>query len=145
MGNDEHAEIRRKFEESWNPSIFVTTPTVHGTDLSRTAANHAIISQKFCGLNEPRQAFARVVRLGQTQVLHTLLLNKCPGGYDTCVSDLHQHSGVAQMTVLRGLMSRPNITTTMIYWILQFREDHTMRLTDNEDTSQSDEPSILDC
>jgi len=49
------------------------------------------------------------------------------------------------MRVLHGLMSRPNITTWMIYWILEAREDHTKRLTENGDTLQSDEPLILEC
>jgi hypothetical protein len=39
------------------------------------------------------------------------------------------------------LMSRPNITTSMIYQILESREDHTKRLTENDDIFQSDELS----
>jgi len=45
------------------------------------------------------------------------------------------------MRFLHGMMSRPNIMTTMIYRILESREDHSMRLTENGDTLQSDEPS----
>jgi len=67
--------------------------------------NHAVITQKFWALNEQRQAFARVVRLGQNRVPQTWLLNTGPGGYHNRASDLHQLSGVAQMRVLHGLMS----------------------------------------
>jgi hypothetical protein len=45
------------------------------------------------------------------------------------------------MTVLHGLMSRLNITTMMIYWILESCEDHTMRVTGNGDMLQSNERS----
>jgi len=75
------------------------------------------------------------------RVPHTRLLNTGPGGYDNLPSDLYQLSGVAQMRVLHGLMSQPNITTSMIYRILESHEDHTKQLTENEDTFQSDELS----
>ena len=65
-----------------------------------------------------------------------------PGGYDNCTSDLHQLSGVAQMRVLHGLMGRPNIWMTMIFRILECREDHTKLLTKSGDNMlQSDESS----
>jgi hypothetical protein len=89
-------------------------------------------------LNEQRQAFARVFRLGQNRVPHTWLLNTGPNGYDNRASGLHQLSGVAQMRVLHGLMNRPNITTTMIYRILECRQDHTERLTEHGDFVPSD-------
>ena len=115
------------------------------TGLNLTAANHAVITQKFWVLNEQRQAFARVVWLGQNRVPHTWLLNTGPIGYDNRMSILHQHSGVARMRVLHGLMSRPNITMSMINQILQAGENHTNWLTENGDTLQSDEPLILEC
>jgi len=130
MGNDERTEMQLKFQDSPNPSVFVTTPKVGGTGLNLTAANHAVITQKFWVLNEQRQAFAQVVRLGQNRVPHTWLLNTGSNGYDTRASDLHQLSGVAQMRALHGLMNRPNIMTTMIYRILECRQDHTKRLTE---------------
>ena len=46
------------------------------------------------------------------------------------------------MTVLHSLISRPNIMASMLYCILEAREDHTKRLTENGDTLQSDEPLI---
>jgi len=119
MGNDERTELQLKFQDSPNPSVFVTTPKVGGTGLNLTAANHVVITQVFWVLNEQRQVFALVVRLGQNRVPHTWLLNTGPNGYDNSTSDLHQLSGLAQMRVLHGLMSRPNITTTMICRILQ--------------------------
>jgi len=141
MGNDERTEMQLRFQDSCNPSVFVTTPKVGETGLNLTAANLVVIPQMFWVLNEPRQAFARVVRLGQNRVPHTWLLNTGPGGYDNRASELHQLSAVAQMRVLHGLMSRPNITSSMIYRILESRDDHTKQLTENEDTFQSDELS----
>ena len=73
MGDDERTEMQLKFHDSPHPSVFVTTPNVARTGLNLTAANHAVITQKFCVLNEERQAFAQVVRLGQNRVLHTWL------------------------------------------------------------------------
>ena len=145
MGNDERTEMQLKFQDSRNPSVFITTPKVGGTGLNLTAANHAVITQKFWVLNEQRQAFARVVRLGQHQVPHSWLLKTGHGGYNNHASNLHKHSQVARLTVLHGLMSRPNIMTSMMYWILDPCEDHTKRLTENGDTLQSDEPLILEC
>ena len=43
------------------------------------------------------------------------------------------------MKVLHGLMSRPNVTTSMIFQILESCEDHIMWLTENGETFQSDE------
>jgi hypothetical protein len=51
MGNDECTEIQLKFQDSPNPSVFVTTPKVGGTSRNFTAANHAVITQKFLVLN----------------------------------------------------------------------------------------------
>jgi SNF2 family DNA or RNA helicase len=65
MGNDESTEMQLKFQDSRNPSVIITTPKVGGTGLNLTAANHAVITQKFWVLNEQRRAFAQVVRLGQ--------------------------------------------------------------------------------
>ena len=110
MGNGERTEMQLKFQDSRNPSVFITTPKVGGTGLYLTAANHAVISQTFWILNEQRQAFARVVRLGQNRVPHTWLLNTGSGCYDNSGSDLHHYSGIAQLRFLHGLMSHPNIT-----------------------------------
>jgi len=139
MGNDERTEMQLKFEDSPIPSVFVTTPTAGRTGLNLTAANHAVITQKFRVLNEQYQVFARVVRLGQNRVPHTWRLNTGPSGSDNRASDLHRLSGVAQMRVLHGLMSRPNITTLMIYRILESREDHTKQLAGYGDVVPSDD------
>jgi hypothetical protein len=128
MGNDESTEMQPKFQDSPNPSMFVTTPKVGGTGLNITAANHAVITQMFWVLNEQHQAFAWVVRLGQNRVPHTWRLNTGPNGYDNGASDLHQLSGEAQIRVLHGLMNQPNITTTMIYSILECRQEYTKQL-----------------
>jgi len=145
MGYDERTEMQLKFQDSRHLSVFITTPNVGGTELNLTAANHPVITQKFWVFNEQWQAFAWVVWIGQNRVPHTWLLNTGPGGYDNPASDLHQKSGVAQMRVLHGLMSQPNITTSMIYRILEARKAHMKRLTENGDMLQSDEPLILEC
>jgi len=138
MCNDERTEMQLKFPDSPNPSVFVTTLKVGGTGLNLTVANYAVITQKFWVLNEQCQAFAWVVRLGQNRVPHTWLLNTGRNGYDNRASDLHQLSGVAHMRVLHGLMNRPIIMTTMIYRILECRQDHTNRLMEHEDFVLSD-------
>jgi len=138
MGNDERTEMQLKFQDLPNPSVFVTTPKVGGTGLNLTATNHVVITQKFWVLNEQLQAFARVVRLGQNRVPPTWVLNTGPNGYDNRASDLHQLSGLAQMRVLHGRMNRPNITTTMIYPMLECRQDHTKRLMERGDFVPSD-------
>jgi len=137
MGNNQGTEMQLEFQDSPNPPVFVTTPKVGGTGLNLTAANHAIISQKFWVLNEHRQAFARVVRQVQNRVPHTWLLNTGPGGFVTRDSDLHQLSGVAEMWLLRGLLRRPNITTSMIYRILDSRKRHTKQLAEHGDVMPS--------
>jgi len=121
MGNDERTEMQLKFSDSPNPSVFVTTPKVGGKGLNLTAANNVVITQKFCVLNEQRQAFAHSVRLGQNRVPHTWLLYTEPNSHDNRASDLHQLSGVEQMRVLHGVVSRPNIMMMIIYQILQCR------------------------
>jgi len=67
MGNDERTEMQLKFHDLPNPSVFVTTLKVGGIVLNHTAANHAVMTQKFGVLNEQRQAFERDVCLGQTE------------------------------------------------------------------------------
>ena len=94
MGNDERTEMQLKFQDLQNPSVFITTPKVGGTGLNLTAANQAVITQKFWVLNEQRQAFARFLRLGHNWVPHPWLLNTGPGGYNNHASDLHQLSKV---------------------------------------------------
>jgi hypothetical protein len=145
MGNDECTEMQLKFQDSRNPSVFITIPRLGGTGLNHTAANHAVMTQKVFALNEQQQAFARVVQLRQNQVPHSGLLNTGPGGYNNHASDLHKHFPVVQMRVLHGLMSRPNITMLMIYRILVACENHTKWLTKNGDKLQSDELLILEC
>jgi len=108
-------------------SGFVTAPKAGRSGLTLTSANHAVISLMIWVFNEQRQAFAQVVRLGQNSVPHTWLLNTGPIGYDNQASDLHQLCRVAQMRVLHGLRNRPNIVTTMIYRMLERRQDHTNR------------------
>jgi hypothetical protein len=57
MGNDKRAEMQLKIQNSRNPSVFITTPKEGRTRSSLTAANDAVITQKFSVLNEQRQAF----------------------------------------------------------------------------------------
>jgi len=64
MGDDGRTEIQHKFQDSQNPSEFITTPKVGETGLNLTAANHAVFTPKLWVLNDQRQAFAQVVRPG---------------------------------------------------------------------------------
>jgi SNF2 family DNA or RNA helicase len=52
MENDECTEMQLKFQDSRNPSVFITTPKVGGTGLNLTAAQHAVIHQKSWVSNE---------------------------------------------------------------------------------------------
>ena len=103
--------------------------------------NHAVVTQTFWVLNEQLQACVRVLRLGQNRGPQTWALNRGPGDYVNRVIDLHLHSGVAQMGVLQGLMSWPNIMRTMMDVIQESHEDHTKRLTENVEMLQSDQSS----
>jgi hypothetical protein len=58
MDNDECTEMQLKFQESRNPSVFITTLNVGRTGLNLTVANHAVMTHKFWVLSEQRQAFA---------------------------------------------------------------------------------------
>ena len=108
-------------------AVFLTTTKVGGTGLNLVAANHAVILQKPWVLNEQRQAFGRIVRLGQTRQPHCWLLNVGPGGYDDRVTQLHHRSGQAQMRILHGVMNRPDISTEDVYNMLQIRKEETRR------------------
>jgi len=124
LGNDEHTEMQLKFHDLPNPSLVLTTPKVGVTGLNFTEVNDAVITRKFWVLNTHQQAFVYVVRLGQHSVPHTWLLNT---GYSSCdnrPSDLHQLSGVAQLRVLHGLMSRMKMTSWCIYQTLACRKEH---------------------
>ena len=138
MGNDERTEMQLKFQDSLNPSVFVTTPNLGGTGLSLSAAHHAVRTEKFWVLNEQHRALARVVQLGQNSVPHPWLLNTAPSCYDNRPSDPHQLSGLAQMRVLHGLMSRLNIMTSMMYRILECPQDHTQQLVEHGHIVPSD-------
>jgi len=71
IGNDERTEMQITFQDSPNPSVFVTTPTVGWTGLNLTAENHVVITQKFWVLNKQRQTFAQIVWLGKDRVPHS--------------------------------------------------------------------------
>jgi SNF2 family DNA or RNA helicase len=64
MSNNELTEMQPKFEESPNPSVFLTTPKVGETGINLTTANHKVMNHKYWVLNEQWQVFAPVVQLG---------------------------------------------------------------------------------
>ena len=86
-------ELRNEFQNMARCAVFLTTTKVGGTGLNIVAANHAVILQKPWVLNEQRQAFGRIVRLGQTRQPHCWLLNVGPGGYNDQVTQLHYQIG----------------------------------------------------
>ncbi len=116
-----------EFQSSPQCAVFITTTKIGATGLNLVAANHAVILQKPWVLNEQRQAFGRIVRLGQTRVPHCWLLNTGPNGYDDRVTLLHHKNGAAQMRVLHGLMNSPDISTADVYNVLQTRQEEARR------------------
>jgi SNF2 family DNA or RNA helicase len=52
MGNDGRTEMYLNLYDLPYSSMFVTTPKVGGTGLNLTAANRAVMTQKFWVLNE---------------------------------------------------------------------------------------------
>lgn len=58
MSNDKRAEMQLKSQDSRTPSVFVTTPKVGRTGLNLTAANDAVITQRFWVMNKQQQSFA---------------------------------------------------------------------------------------
>ena len=124
---ERRTELMNEFQHTSSCAVFVTTTKIGGTGLNLVAANHAVILQKPWVLNEQRQAFGRIVRLGQMRQPHCWLLNTGPSGYDDRVTELHTLRGTAQLLVLDGLMDRPDISTEDLYNLLQSRKEETER------------------
>jgi hypothetical protein len=118
-------QIIDEFESSSACAVFITTTKLGGTGLNLVAANHAVVLQKPWVLNEQRQAFGRIVRLGQKRVPHTWLLNTGPSGIDDRITQLHITNGSGQLRVLHGLMNRPQISVDDIYNIIKTRMEET--------------------
>jgi len=137
MDNKECTEMQLKFQDWPNPSVFITIPTVGGTHLHLTAANNAVITQKFWVLNKQCQVFGQIIWLGQNRIPQKWLLNTGLSSYNHRVSDLHQLSGVALMRVGHGLMSWQNSITSTIDRILEDCADHMKQLRVEEDVVPS--------
>ena len=86
---DDRTELMNEFQSTGQCAVFLNTTKVGGIGLNLVAANHAVILQKPWVLNKQRQAFGRIVRLGQTRQPHCWLLNVGPGGYDDRVTEPH--------------------------------------------------------
>jgi hypothetical protein len=89
MGIIKRTEMQLKFQNFWNPSVFKTTPKVPRIGLTRTAVNHAVVTQQFGVLDMLLQDVAWGVWLGNNRVPHTLLLTTKPGRYDNHMRNLH--------------------------------------------------------
>ena len=124
---ERRTELMSEFQNSPCCTVFITTTKIGGTGLNLVAANHAVVLQKPWVLNEQRQAFGRIVRLGQMREPHCWLLNTGPGGYDDRVTELHTTRGTAQLLVLHGLMDQPEISIEDLYNVLQSRKEETER------------------
>jgi hypothetical protein len=138
LDKDERTEMQPRFEDLHNPSQLVTTLRLSGMSLHPTAANHAALTQMFLVLTKQLQVFAQVVQLRRNRVLHTWLSYTGLSGFDIRASDLYQQSGVAQVRVLHGLRSQPNITTSMIYPFLKCQDNYTHQLMEHGDVVVSD-------
>jgi hypothetical protein len=124
---ERRTELMSEFHNAENCTVFITTTKVGGTGLNLVAANHAVVLQKPWVLNEQRQAFGRIVRLGQRHQPHCWILNTGPAGYDDRVTELHRLRGTSQLLVLHGLMDRPEISTEDLYNVLHSRKEETER------------------
>ena len=122
---DNRTKLMNEFPSTGRCTVFLTTTKVVRTRLNLISANHAVILQKLWVLNEQRQAFGRIVHLGQTRQTHCWLLNVGPGGYDDRVTELHYRSGAAQMRIRHGLMNRPDISMEDIYNLHRARKEET--------------------
>ena len=92
---DDRTELLNKFKNTAQCAVFLTTTKVSGTGLNLVAENHVVIFPKSWVLNEQRQVFGCIVRLGQTRQPHRRLLNVGPGGYDDQLIQLHHQSSQA--------------------------------------------------
>jgi len=97
IGNNECTNMQLQFEDSRNPTVFITSSQVGGVGHCLTAGNHTVISQKFWVLNGQLQAIAQLIGFGQITVPDTWLLNMGPGGGDIHGSDHHWPSSVAEL------------------------------------------------
>jgi len=61
-----------------------------------------------------------------------------PSGYDNRASDFQLLSALAQRRVLHGLISRPNITTSMMYQIVVCQTGHTKQQMEQGNVVLSD-------
>ena len=64
---DDRMELMNEFQNTARCAVFLTTMKVGGTGLNLVVANHVVILQKPCVLNEQRQEFGQIVHLGQTR------------------------------------------------------------------------------
>lgn len=104
-GIDECTDMQLKFQDSRNPSVFVTIPIVGRASLHLTTAKYLLITRMFWVVNMQCQALAQVVRLSQNRVPHTWILNTDSGGSHNHLNDLHHHSALRLMSVIHGLMN----------------------------------------
>jgi len=58
MAIDGCTEMQPEFQDSQNPAVFISTPSVSRTGINLTAANYAVMTLKIQKLSEQRQTFA---------------------------------------------------------------------------------------
>ena len=69
---DDRTELMNESQNTVECAVSLTITKVGVTGLNLVAANHVVILQKPWVLNEQRQAFGRIVRLGQTRQPHCM-------------------------------------------------------------------------
>jgi len=138
IGNDDCAEMQLKFQDSPNPSLFISTPNVGGSHLILTVPNHAVITHMLWKLDEQHPALTWAVRLGQNTARHSWLWNSGPTGWHNSMIDLHELLGVAHMRLLHCLESPPNITTLGVYQVVEYCVDYKKRHLEQSNIMQSD-------
>jgi hypothetical protein len=116
---DRCSKVMSDFQNSPWCSVFITTIRIGGTGLNLVAANHVVILQKPGVLNEQRQDFGWIVRLGQMRKPHTWLVNTGSNGFDDRVTVLNMVNGTTQLRVLHELMNCPMIRNEDVYNVLK--------------------------
>lgn len=91
------------FDAARTPAVLIITPVLGGSGINLICADHLVILQKFWGLNEQKQAVARIHRIGQKRKPKAFILHT-KGGIDDRITELQMANGRFEAKVMHGLM-----------------------------------------
>jgi len=103
VSSRERDRLQQEFASLDRPGALILTAALGGTGLNLVAANHVIIMQKFCNLNEQHQAIVRIHRIDQMLTPKAWILH-CAGGVDDRAEELHQSRGKFEAQVMHGVI-----------------------------------------